>query len=221
MWDWSDRGRSASSTGQGARASSHETEGAEYCVGNRNWMMRKRPVFECPDCKKWYRRFKPVDGVEVVRCRNRDGRTNSKGVWVDPHVRNIPSGARAQTEGDGQTGGESEVESGDSSDSSGRGSNFSDGSQMSDDDDDEYPEDDPEREAEAMEAYRKELRARSSHRAKEVADEIRADIRAGDTAIILAYPQEAAPEGEDVRLRPTWMKEFSSSEPRKMSPGVW
>ncbi len=108
----------------------------------------------------------------------------------------------SKSEGDGQSEGESEVESGDSSDSSGRGSNFSDGSQMSDDDDEEYPEDDPVREAEAMEAYRNELRQSSSQRAKEVADGIRADVRAGDTPIILAYPQDAEPDGEDVRLRP-------------------
>ena len=37
--NWSNQGTGASSTGQSARAAPHETDGKEYCVGNREWMM--------------------------------------------------------------------------------------------------------------------------------------------------------------------------------------
>ena len=127
---------------------------------------------------------------------------NARRVWVDPHVKKISSGVRAAVEGGESAESESEVESGDSSDSSGKGSNFSDGSQASDDDDDEIPGDDPEREGEAQRAYAAELRRSNPTSAKEAADRIRTEVRANDTVITLAYPEEADPDNEDTRLRP-------------------
>ncbi len=114
---WSDWERGASSAKRDSRSEPPAREGGEYSAENRRWMMRERPIFVCPDCNKWYLQFWPVDGVELVRCRRAGGRVNARRVWVDPHVKKISSGVRAAVEGGESAESESEVESGDSSDS--------------------------------------------------------------------------------------------------------
>ncbi len=115
--------------------------------------MAMRPLFERQDCRKWLQPFRPIDGVELARCWNAPGRINTRGVYVDPHVHYIRSGVNVRADVDDRPpDSDSDVESGESSDSSGKGSNFSEGSQLSDGEDEEIPDDDPEREEEARAA---------------------------------------------------------------------
>ncbi len=118
-------------------------------VGLRRWLCGR-----CSSARTVASGFdpsEPIDGVELARCRKAPGRINTRGVYVDPHVHYIRSGANVRTSGDDDRppDGDSDVESGESSDSSGKGSNFSEGSQLSDGEDEDIPDDDPEREEEA------------------------------------------------------------------------
>ncbi len=87
---------------------------------------------------------------------------------MDPHVHYIRSGANARTSGDDDRppDSDSDVESGESSDSSGKGSNFSEGSRLSDGEDEDIPDDDPEWEEEARAVYSRELREGDASTAK-------------------------------------------------------
>ena len=78
---------------------------------------------------------------------------------------------------------------------------MSEGSQLSDGEDEDIPDDDPEREEEARAVYSRELREGDATTAKEAAEQVRSELRTGGAAIIFAYPHDAELAEEDVRLR--------------------